>query len=67
MAGSIVFDVIYDNKDKISQWAVNTFEDASEKAGILIDNIGNKANELTSEVGEARSGFFSDLGNAFGF
>ncbi len=51
VGGSMIFDAIYDNKDKIAKWGIDTF---------------NSAKDIVNGVGDAISGALSGLGSVFG-
>ena len=51
VGGSMIFDAIYDNKDKIAKWGIDTF---------------NSAKDIVNGVGDAISGALNGLGSVFG-
>ena len=51
VGGSMIFDAIYDNKDKIAKWGIDTF---------------NSAKDIVNGVGDAISGALSGLGSVLG-
>ncbi|PMR92021.1 hypothetical protein C1M49_09465 [Streptococcus intermedius] len=53
--GSMAFDAVYDNKDKIADGIVNT----TKKAIKAVEDVANK-------VGDAVSGLSKTLGSVFG-
>lgn len=61
-AGSAVFDVLYDNRDKIVEGFRTTVNCVTE----TLSNVGEEIGRRVRDVGNAVSDFFSGLGSVFG-
>ncbi|MWV55924.1 hypothetical protein [Streptococcus zhangguiae] len=47
VGGAMLFDVVYDNKDKAISWGSNKINEANE----VLSNIGNAVSDMVSGLG----------------